>query len=178
MQLTRTILLGGHHPKRKYVYPQFEAIVDVADYEKFGHINWSLLKSKRRHNTQYAYRMIGTTPVFLHRLIVDAPKGLFVDHINGNTLDNRRANLRLCTIAENCRNAKLSKLNTSGYKGVQKKGKRWQASIVSNRCGYYLGMFDTPELAALAYNKKAKELHGDFAYQNQVDTLLPGDVSK
>lgn len=82
-------------------------------------------------------------------------------------LDNQNQIIsRLCSIAENCRNAKLSKINTSGYKGVQSKGKRWQASISCDRQFYYLGLFNTPELAALAYNKKAKELHGEFAYQN------------
>ncbi len=70
----------------------------------------------------------------MHRVILGTPPGLFTDHVNGNQLDNRRENLRVCTPSQNQANKKLSKNNTSGHKGVEhvKKINRWRATIVVN----------------------------------------------
>lgn len=106
---------------------------------------------------------------YLHRLITKAPKGLFVDHINGDKLDNRKKNLRICTSAQSACNTKTSSNSKSGFKGVWKLPYgRWCAQITKNREKIHVGVFDTPEEAALAYNKKAKELHGEFAWLNKV----------
>lgn len=101
----------------------------------------------------------------LHRLMVACPEGLFVDHINGNGLDNRRSNLRICTHAENMRNRKTHSNNKSGYKGVyfDKDGSRWRAQIRAEGKKHSLGSFDTPEKAYEAYLSASKELHGEFA---------------
>ena len=111
-------------------------------------------------------RRRATLPI--HRLIMDAPKGMEVDHINGNPLDNRKSNLRICTIAENLRNKGAGKNNTSGYKGVSwvKRNKRWLAQIKHNGKQVYIGHYKNKEEAARAYDKKAKELHGEYAYLN------------
>lgn len=91
----------------------------------------------------------------------------FVDHINHNTLDNRKSNLRVCTNAENSRNQILSSNNTSGYKGVTKAGNRWVAKISFNGKLIHLGTYNTPEEAAQAYDIAAKALHKDFALLNK-----------
>lgn len=103
---------------------------------------------------------------YLHRMIMSAPKGLTVDHINGDRLDNRRCNLRLCSNRDN----NLNKKGRGRYKGVyfNKVAKKWTAQIGLNSHIQYLGLFDTPEEAAIQYNKFAQELHGEYAYLNRL----------
>ena len=104
----------------------------------------------------------------LHRLVMDAPKGVPVDHINGDILNCTRANLRLCSNAENNRNSRMRKDNSSGRKGVcwdRQKGK-WRAAIKLDGKQKHLGLFTCLEAAAAAYDKAALELHGDFARTN------------
>jgi len=116
------------------------------------------------------YAVSGGREKSIHRVVMDAPKGMDVDHINGNPLDNRKQNLRLCSRSENCRNKKVRSDSKSGFKGVyQTKSGRFQAYIgnpneVSRNIK--LGTYDTPEEAARAYDKKAVELHGDYAVLN------------
>lgn len=107
--------------------------------------------------------------VKLHRLIMSPPDHLVIDHINSNKLDNRRINLRICTQAENNRNASFRKdKSTSKYKGVHCERGRWKAQIQLNKKKYTLGTFDTELEAAKAYNCKAVELHGKFALLNKL----------
>ena len=89
-----------------------------------------------------------------------------IDHINGNNADNKLSNLRLADKFQNAANRTIMKNNTSGFKGVAKSRKKWKAQINFKNETYKLGIFDTPELASLAYEKKAKELHGDFYYKD------------
>lgn len=105
----------------------------------------------------------------IHRLIMDAPDGMSVDHINGNTLDNRKINLRVCSQAENSRN-RVSK-NQHGFKGVMrnrlpKLKKQYRATITYNYRAYHSRYFSTPEEAAIEYDKMATKYHGDFAKLN------------
>ena len=104
----------------------------------------------------------------LHRHITNCPKGMHVDHINGNVLDNRLSNLRICTPSQNQANSKLPKNNTSGYKGVSKNGDGWKAKIRVDYAYYYLGTFLTKEEAARAYNAAAIKYFGEFARLNEV----------
>jgi len=101
--------------------------------------------------------------VLASRLLMNPQNGMVVDHINGDTLDNRRSNLRVCTQAQNLRNRKMSKCSSSGFKGVYATGERWRARITSKGDRFYLGSFDNPEAAHEAYCRAAKILHGDFA---------------
>jgi len=104
----------------------------------------------------------------LHQLIMDTPKGMETDHINGNTLDNRKSNLRVCTHAENARNRGAQCNNTSGFKGVRYRKKHknmineyskpWKPEIKNNQRLIYLGVYKTPEEAAEVYDRKACEL--------------------
>jgi len=86
-----------------------------------------------------------------------------VDHINLDPLDHRIANLRLATKAQNSANATKRKHNTSGFKGVFRRGDRWRAQISSQKVKYFLGSYSTPEAAHAAYTNAARRLHGEFA---------------
>jgi HNH endonuclease/AP2 domain len=103
------------------------------------------------------------------RVIMGAPDGMEVDHINGNHLDNRRCNLRVCYPYQNKQNSQKSpKAKGSRYKGVRPTYHRWGAQIKSKGKNYYLGYFSTEEEAALAYNKAALNMFGEFAGLNEI----------
>lgn len=107
----------------------------------------------------------------LHRWLMLAGQkgGWVVDHINGDTLDNRRANLRLCSAAENAKNTRRAKNNSSGAKGVSLDvNGKWRTRIWKDRKEIHIGTFDTVEEASAAYDKAAAELHGDFASPNEL----------
>ncbi len=141
------------------------AIVDAADFELLNRYKWHALKGGR---TFYARSQEKGRAIRMHRLITNAPKGLFVDHINHNGMDNRRANLRFCTRAENNRNSLPRRGGTSRYKGVHwcKRRKKFIATITFNRKKRVLGYFDSEIDAAKAYDKRARELFGEFVYLN------------
>lgn len=109
--------------------------------------------------------------VYLHRLIMERiiggaiPKDRYVDHKDGNRMNNTRENLRLATYAQNVQNSRKLDKNKTGFKGVCYRAKynKYEASIMANGKWKYLGHFDTPEAAHEAYKKAAKELHGEFA---------------
>ncbi len=146
------------------------AIVDDSDYSwlskfKWHYAEWKGIGYAKKNNK-------GKIPAILkmHRLVIGAKDGEKVDHINRNTLDNRKANLRLVTQSQNMMNTGLRKTNKSGIKGVcftSREGK-WLASIWKDRKQIYLGYFDDKKDAALAYNKAALELHGQYAVLNKI----------
>lgn len=137
------------------------AIVDVEDLERCKQHKWHFERN---------YVLCTATKWYLHHFILNhkPSKANVVDHINKNGLDNRKSNLRLCSIAQNNCNSARGKNNSSGYVGVcyNKKTGKWVASITKNYKYYTLGSFPTKELAGAAYNKAAKELHGEFAHVN------------
>jgi len=107
----------------------------------------------------------GKRNIGMHRMITAAPTGVEVDHRNGDLLDNRLENLRLCSHEENMRNRKTRHNNKCGLKGVTllKRSGRWMAQIGFAGNNKYLGTFDRPEDAHLAYQRAAVALHGEFA---------------
>ena len=142
------------------------AIIDTVDIPLVEPGTWYALVNRQ---TAYAVRSVGTRAtkrvMLMHRVIVGAPDGMDVDHINGDGLDNRRANLRLATRSENMRNSRQSAANTSGFKGVcwNKRDQNWVAAITVEGRMRYLGAFGTPEAAHEAYLAAATRLFGQFA---------------
>jgi len=147
------------------------ALVDDEDVEKVSRFKWyTLEKDGLFYGNSTVYIPVRKKKLYqMHRVIMNAPKGLQVDHINGDRLDNRRSNLRLCTQSQNASNRGKNKNNTSGYKGVSwnKREKKWSARIRVNGKLYFLGNFIDIKYAAQAYNIAAKKYHKQFANGNR-----------
>ncbi len=146
------------------------ALVDDKDFDYLNQWKWCVYN---KNNFLYVIRGIKkgnkTISVRMHRVITGAPKGMEVDHRNHNGLDNSRCNLRICTRSQNQHNQKLrAKSKTSKYKGVcwNKSDNRWYALIGLHGKQFFLGSFKNEIEAARAYDAKAMELHGEFAYIN------------
>jgi hypothetical protein len=147
-------------------------IVDPADYERLRKYEWTTRKGTnsfyvRRHVAGYKGKK--QTIVYMHQETIKVPKGLIIDHINNDGMDNRRANLRAATRAQNSRNRKNSlKSGGSIYKGVSwdKKSRKWKARIGCDSKTIYLGHFENEIDAAKAYDWAAKKYHGEFASLN------------
>lgn len=142
-------------------------LVDDDIYRMLNKYTWNAVKSG---NTYYARttRWVNNKQfnLFAHRVVVDGDE---IDHRNRDGLDCRSKNLRSCTHQQNLCNAhKPQGENGSGYRGVIKNKSRWSARIKVHNQRIHLGTFDTPEEAALAYNKAAIEYHGEFALLNEV----------
>lgn len=146
------------------------ALVDDEDYDSLMQWKWLYTKgyaARRKSCGANGKRRWET--ILMHRVIMNTPKGMSTDHIDGDPLNNQKSNLRICTHAENMRNTTNNrKNNTSGYKGVtrSKFGKRWVARIKVNNRTKHIGVFDDIKDAASAYNKEAAILHKSFANPN------------
>ena len=142
-----------------------------ADYALGMRHRWRLDQDGYVVTNVWNYDTKVATRLALHRLIAGAPAGVLVDHAKGNKLDCRRCALRRATHAENTANRRSRRIGRSSrYRGVtlHKQTGRWQAACKHhNRC-HYLGLFDTQEEAALAYNHEAKAIWGRFANLNRV----------
>lgn len=154
----------------------YVAIVDDEDFDRVSQYKWSASVGER---TIYVYRSFydkDTTSrknILLHRFIVNNPTGLEVDHVNHNGLDNRKENLRICTRSQNKMNSHKTKKTKYKYKGIslmssalQTRNKPYRAQLRFGNVHYSLGVFETEEEAAKAYDEKAKELFGEFACLN------------
>lgn len=142
-----------------------EALIDTDDLSKVRSFpnTWCALWSSSSKQF-YVFGQIQEAgirkAVLLHRLITDAPDGFDVDHINRDSLDNRRQNLRVVTRQRNILNTRgVYVNNTSGYRGVSwiKSKRRWRAEIRKDRRRYFLGTFSSKEDAKEAYNRKFRE---------------------
>lgn len=160
------------------------ALVDDGDYPWLIRQEWYFdgryaAGSKYHHDRYQAGLKVWTTRLYMHRHILDAPANLTVDHIDGDKLNNTRANLRLCTQKQNGWNTKGQARGSTGYKGVRFEPRRncWVAEMSVNGRGLYLGAYTTPEAAAYAYDRAAQEHHGEFAFLNfpEFETAPPGE---
>jgi hypothetical protein len=140
------------------------ALVDETDLGKIRGYRWRL-DNKGYARSQITVGRKKQRTLLMHRLIMDAPVGLCVDHIDHDPLNNTRGNLRLATNAQNQAN-RQKVTAASGYKGVafHKPNGRWRAAIRHNGKNHHLGVYDTPEEASAAYAKGAERLFGEFAY--------------
>ena len=147
------------------------AIVDPQDYPRLSRYKWRLCRTKGK-NVFYAERSVCLpggkySRILMHRQLIKAPEGYVIDHINGNGLDNRRANLRLATVAQNAWNSK-KRNPRSGYKGVWFAADKglWRAAIVCHGKRLHLGYFSSKIDAAKAYDAAAIKYYGEFAKPN------------
>jgi len=153
-----------------------KALVDDEDYVIVNKYSWYMVKYgyavtnvKKTDGKQIMLKM--------HKLVtgtVGSGIKVQVDHINNNKLDNRRANLRVCSPAENKRNCKMSVKNTTGFKGVSyhKQAMKWRAMIMVNGKKIHLGLFICILKAAKTYDEAAIKYFGEFACTNKSMGLL------
>lgn len=144
-------------------------LFDKEDSHHFEQLIWTVRMSG---TTCYVQRCVYRDGKYvgvesLHRLVTNCPSDMVVDHINGDGLDNRRANLRVCTQAENVRNRRIHSNNRSGFKGVyfdpSSTIRSWRAKISINGKRIRLGRYASAEEAHKAYKAAAKQYHGEFA---------------
>lgn len=142
--------------------------VDLADFLEFGQLRWNA--GQNLNGYTYAVRRHEGRKQLLHRLIAAPGKGKIVDHKNGDTLDNRRANLRVCTRSQNCMNKKVS--SAAGLpRGVAFRpdgsmSNPWQVRITAARNRIFLGCFPSVEAALRARRAAEKKYFGEFSYAN------------
>lgn len=150
-------------------------LVNDKDYEKLNKWAWHLNSKGYVSRTKFILGLKSKNgkrtgrKIFMHREIMEAKKGQIIDHINGNPLDNRRENLRLCKDqSQNIANGKLRRNNTTGYKGVyfHKKSHLYQVYITVMYKHIFIGSFKTAVDASKAYNKAARKHFGEFALLN------------
>lgn len=152
----QTLTLSGRHGT-------FDILIDDEDMQRVQQYSWYVAKDgyvrtiialggKRRHG------------LFLHRWLLNAPTGAYVDHINHNRQDNRKDNLRLCSKRMNCAN----KIKTDDTDGVSwdKQSKRWRVCVGNGATGYR-GRFKDQNAAFNCYNHWATEVYGEFASLNK-----------
>lgn len=162
------------------------ALIDDEDAERILAYNWTLNHDPNRRRqifyaVRYAYKE-GTksrTVIQMHRVILNAPAGMEVDHINGDGLDNRRANLRLATRAQNLRNTHREKGRT-GYRGIywHKRNRMYHALIMHDGRKHSLGYYYNAEQAARAYDYAAYHMHGEFASLNFPNDIPPKEIPR
>ena len=146
------------------------AIVDEADVPLVQSIKWHA--SKSTFGVYYARGRVlrdgKSIRVYMHRFLINTPDDAVVDHVDGNKLNNRRCNLRICNMAQNMKNLSRRSDNTTGFTGVSFDSSRsvYAAYINVNGKRKHLGRFPTAESAAKAYDTAAVQLHGSFAQLN------------
>jgi hypothetical protein len=150
-------MVGKTHTGKTFIF-------DIYDYDDIKKHTWSV------DSKDYPRTSILNKRIAIHTILINPDRNQFVDHINHNPLDNRRQNLRLCTRQQNNFNTIKRHSCISEYKGVTwcKTTNRWRAQISLNKKSINLGRFDNEIEAAKAYNTKAKELFGEFAYLNDI----------
>ena len=169
----KKIQLGHHLKVKKYKHPIMWVIVDDDLFDYLNQWRWSATWSPI---TRSFYATTGSLEnkkrktLYMHREIMNTPKGFDTDHINHDTLDNRKQNLRVATRSQNTINTPKYINNSSGFKGVSfhKGNKKWRVQITKDYNPISLGYFTDKEEAALAYNEAAKKYHGELARLNNL----------
>lgn len=148
-------------------------MVDPDKYEQLNKYKWHALTGSRTAGIWYAARAAVINgrqhTIRMHQVLLPPPEGFVVDHINGDGLDNRLANLRLVTPIQNCWNRRFRNKNcASKYTGVtwEKRAKKWRAGIYQNGKKIFLGLFSDEVQAAKAYDAAALKYRGEFAVLN------------
>lgn len=152
------------------MYGDFEIIIDTEDVNKIKQYHWGIFKAGSNvcdyHLFYVSTNTKETSCLFLHRFITNCPKGMVVDHIDGNTMNTKKENLRICTRAENCRSRKIQSRNKSGHTGVQFvtciHTPKWLANIRVNWVLIHLGYTDTYEEAVKLREAAELKYFGEY----------------
>jgi hypothetical protein len=154
----------------------YDVLIDGEDFDRVMAKHWT--PTCKRGLVYFANGRNGWGDGFLslHRFIINAPKGSIVDHIDGNTLNNRKSNLRICTKKGNARNRKLCFDNKLGIRGVVKNKKRYKAHIFFNQKSFYLGNYLTKKEASDAYEYAAKLIYKE--YYREPQNVVEVDIDK
>jgi hypothetical protein len=170
----------------KIIYQDYETTIielTIGNFCIYDTIDHELLKKYTWHtqqdlNTYYARTHIinkngRDSTICMHSVIIGETGSMLIDHINRRGWDNSRRNLRVCNQIDNMKNRVKNKNNKSGYKGVRyhKATKKWHAEIGFDNAKKYLGLFNNPIDAAIAYNNAAIKYHGDFAILNDIPRI-------
>ena len=141
-----------------------EAVIDDADYELVSKYKWHYNGRYAVHTTYIDNKKVN---IWMHRLIMDTPKGLFTDHINFDRLDNRKSNLRIATKSENMHNRPAQTNNTSGHKNIyfDKSRKLWAVEVKVQGKKTHIGRYKDIADALIARNEAYKDIVGEFAWQ-------------
>ena len=139
------------------------SLIDVSDYEEVSKYKWHATFCGPRAYAR-SWKAGGKEGLFLHQFLLGCK---WIDHVNGDTLDNRRSNLRPCTNSQNQANKKVT-LARSGFRGVhlERQTQKWFAQIKCEGRTFHLGTYWTKEAAAIAYDLAARKLFGEFAFAN------------
>lgn len=142
------------------------------DEEFVSRYRWHVEKSEfiksNGRRTMYVRALVDGKMQSLHTMLANPSKGLFVDHIDGNGLNNTRENLQIVSNSLNIAKARRHFTNTSGYRGVYLCRGLWRSRITKDGARVELGSYESKEDAARAYNRASKELFDEFGYQNQI----------
>lgn len=156
---------GSHHHR---VATGIVALVDDEDAARVSEFYWTLVLG-------YAVAKIQVDGqwknVPMHRLVMDAKPGSFIDHKDGNKLNCKKENLRWCTKAQNAWNARPKRNSTAGFKGISRQGHKWVVKVEANGKRHYIGSFPNQRAASIAYDLWAIDLHGEFARPNHAVVL-------
>lgn len=150
------------------------AIVDDQDYEWLSRWKWCAIKPRKTWYAVRAEYLDGKRKnIYMHRFILNAPRGTEVDHANWNGLDNRRCNIRLATSSQNSANIWREATTKTPYRGIYRnRGAGWYAVVQVNYKRIRLGAYPTAEIAASAYDRAAISHFGEFAVTNGVGSDL------
>lgn len=157
---------GECHMKNGHI-----CLFDLEDYDKIKEYHWH--KNSNGYAVCNIQRNNEWITISIHRLVMDAPDGVEIDHIHGNKLDNRKSELRIVAQSDNKKNRSINTNNTSGYKGVSwnKNKQKWVANIQCNGQQFYLGAFESVYDAYICYENAAKTLFGEYKRESNYDKL-------
>jgi hypothetical protein len=168
--LTCRLLRFGYTFRKIDISEGYFTLVEPRDYYRIRRFKWCVWGTGSKF---YAARVMVIGPgktkiMYLHRQLLNAPKGVLVDHRNRDPLDNRRQNLRFATHSENVQNRGKRKNTTSKFIGVwfRKVNGKWESRITHKDKKIYIGTFDSEIDAAKAYDEAARKYHGEFARLN------------